>query len=240
MTKPIAAKLVILRHGQTPYNKAHLMTGVADVPLTQLGEEQAAEAGRMLAHIRFDKVYSSTLSRAFNTAALALAAAASQQHLAKEDGGFDIEKRPEIVEVDTGDFTGRCHKSDPEILAWVRGYDKPLPNGESDRQAVARVRRFYEENLLPRLERGENVLVVVHAGIVRAFDIVLGIESEPVDGTPKVFRSVPNATPEVFDFVDGRLAGNYRLDNARKPEDAANQNAPQQGKNSLSRKPRIG
>ena len=111
MKKPITAKLVILRHGQTDYNKHHLMTGQADVPLNEAGEKQAIDAGRLLSGMRFDKVYASTLSRAFNTAALALTSAGITA---------EIEKRHEIIEVHTGAFTGRSHRTDPEILAWKR------------------------------------------------------------------------------------------------------------------------
>ncbi len=55
----------------------------------------------------------------------------------------------------------------------------PLPTGESDEQMVARVRKFYEEELLPRMERGETVMVASHAGIMAAFEIVAGIKPVP-------------------------------------------------------------
>lgn len=225
MTKAI---LVILRHGQTDYNLHHLMTGQRDIPLNETGVEQAREAGRLLSGFSFDKVYSSHLSRAFNTACLALEHSGAHNHLRHADG-WHVEQCPEIAEVDTGDFTGRCHKTDPEIIQWVREYDKPLPNGESDKQAVERVSAFYNEKVLPRLQSGENVLTVVHAGIVRAFNIVLGIEENPEDagwGGAKMKR-IPNATPFVVEFEDGVLVRAYHLDNPREVE-AANQNRPSQ------------
>lgn len=226
----VTGRLVIFRHGQTPYNKAHLMTGIADVPLTELGQAQAADAGRAIAHLRFDKVFASTLSRAFNTAALALEAAGTQEHLRHDDGSFMISKSKDIVELDTGDFTGRCHKTDPEIVNWGRVYDVPLPNGESSKQVVERVGRFFDEKLRPRLARGETVLVVVHAGIVRAFDIVLGIEPVPADGQEMPKRPVPNASPALFEFTDGVLTSSSQLDippaNNNTPPDSGHQARP--------------
>jgi 2,3-bisphosphoglycerate-dependent phosphoglycerate mutase len=213
----VKGRLVLLRHGQTDYNKKRLMTGIADVPLNDVGIAQAAEAGRRFAHIRFDTVYSSTLSRAFNTAALSLKAAGTQEHLKDAAGVYRIMQSRAIVEIDVGDFSGRCHKTDPEIRAWVRDFDKPMPNGESDAMALARVQRFFNDEILPRLKNGETVLVVAHAGIVRTFDYVLGLAAIPAEGVAmgsSKRRSVPNATPVVFDFIDGRVVSEMRLDGA--------------------------
>ena len=66
------------------------MTGLHDVALTELGESQAAEAGRALEGISIDKAYASTLKRAFNTASLALDAAGGNEHLKNPDGSWNI------------------------------------------------------------------------------------------------------------------------------------------------------
>lgn len=205
---PVKGTLILFRHGQTNYNKYHLMTGIANVPLNETGVRQAQDAGRRLAHLRIDTVYSSTLGRAFNTAALALKAAGTQAHLQNDDGSFKITQSKDIVEIDVGDFTGRNHRHDPEIAQWVRDFNKPLPNGESDAQALARVQKFFDAEILPRLHNGETVLVVAHAGIVRVFDYVLGLAEVPTEavamGSNKR-RSILNATPVVFGFEDGQL-----------------------------------
>lgn len=224
MTVHKKGTLILFRHGQTDYNKNHLMTGIADVPLNATGAAQAAEAGRRFAHLRIDTVYASTLSRAFNTAALALNAAGTQDHLKDEAGAWKIIKRGDIVEIDVGDFTGRCHKTDPEIRAWVRDFNKPLPNGESDAMATARVQKFFDTEVLPRLMKGETVLVVAHAGIVRVFDYVLGLAPVPTAGVAMgdaARRSILNATPAVFEFVDGKLVAESLLQGP-----LANENAP--------------
>jgi broad specificity phosphatase PhoE len=201
--------LVILRHGQTDYNAQKLMTGQRDIPLNAVGEAQADAAGALITTFVFDKAYSSTLGRAFNTAAKALKASGTNDHLKKPDGSFDIEQRREIIELDTGDFTGRNHKTDPEIVAFERRYDRPLPGGESQKEVVERVQRFFDEELQPRLARGETVLVVSHAGIMRAFDEVLGLAA-PDDASR---ARIPNATPTVVEYEDGVKARHYQVVN---------------------------
>ena len=199
------AKLVLMRHGETDQNRLRLMTGQSDVPLNKLGEEQARAAGPLIKDIPFDKAYSSSLSRAFNTAALALKAA---------EQDIPIERRKEIIEGDAGEFTGRNMDTDPEFLKFVRLYDTAPPGGESDKQLVARVQKFFDEEVLPRLKRGENVLVVSHAGTVRAFDIVLGLYPAPADGTPwPKRRPIPNAGPSVHEYEDGVLKKSYDIEN---------------------------
>lgn len=204
-------KLVIFRHGETPYSVNHWLTGWRDVPLTPRGEDQARECGRKLSGIRFDKVYSSTLCRSFNTAALALEYSGSNEHLRRADGSWEIEQRPEIIEGNAGDFSGHA-SSEPMIMNYPHGYDIPLPNGESDRQIVERVRKFYETELLPRMERGETVMVGVHAGIVAAFEVVAGIRPNPAPQDMWSKRgNIPTATPIVYDYEDGRLMNHYQL-----------------------------
>src|ERR1700733_3752379 len=119
---PVRGTLVICRHGQTDYNVAHLMTGTRDIPLNADGEAQAREAGKLISVFHFDKAYSSTLSRAFNTAAMALEASGTNDQLKKPDGTWDVEKRKEIIELDTGDFTGRNHRTDPEVVKFERHF----------------------------------------------------------------------------------------------------------------------
>jgi 2,3-bisphosphoglycerate-dependent phosphoglycerate mutase len=197
--------LVLFRHGQTEYNKLQYLTGLHDVALTHEGEEQARAAGRSIGSFIFNKVYSSTLSRSFNTARLALEACGTNAQLKNADGTWNIEQRSEIVEADSGDFTARNKFTDPEILAYPHRYDVPLPNGESDQQMVARVRKFYEEELVPRLERNETVLVVSHSGIMVAFDIVMGLKPEPVEDIWSNRSKVPNAAPLVFEYSNGKI-----------------------------------
>lgn len=210
------ARLVIVRHGETDYNVKRIMTGQRDIPLNATGEEQARAAGGMIRDIRFDKVYSSSLRRAFNTAVIMLETAGTQAHLCGADGAFLIEKRQDLVEMDNGDYTGRC-KDEPDVAARLAASDTvPWPGGESVEDVVARVQKFYDEELMPRLLRGENVLVAAHHVVLRAFEIVLGVEK------PGMRRTVPNAVPAVCEYEDGVMTG---FAYAAPTEMRANQNA---------------
>ena len=212
--------LVLFRHGQTPYNILHYMTGLHDVELTEKGEDQAREAGNLIEGFVFDKAYSSTLKRAFNTASLALDQTTTNDHLKNPDGSWNIEQRKEIVEADSGDFTARNKLTDPEILAYPHKYDIALPGGESDKQMVERVQKFYDEELLPRLERGETVLVVSHSGIMVAFDIVAGIKPVPEGDIWSNRQGIPNAAPVVLEYEDGKLVNHYQMSAPHARKDA--------------------
>lgn len=204
--------LVLFRHGETDHNAKHLMTGWLDVPLNAEGIEQAREAGRAISLFHFDKVYCSTLSRTFNTAALALEAAGSQGHLRLKDK-WNFEARDELKGANMGEFTGRDFKTDPEILNFGRRYDRRLPGGESDRDIVDRVQKFFDEELLPRLKRGETVLVSTHSGTMRAFDVVLGFvpPPDPADDQWTDKARIDNALPVVAEYDDGKIVTHYTL-----------------------------
>jgi 2,3-bisphosphoglycerate-dependent phosphoglycerate mutase len=204
--------LVLFRHGQTEYNSQNLFTGLVDSPLTEKGEDQAREAGARLQGFVFDKVYSSSLSRAFNTAALALEASGCNGHLKNADGTWQIKVDDAVIEADAGDFAGRSHKDDPLVLSWPRGYDIAPPGGESDKHMVERVRKFYDEELLPRLKRGETILVSCHSGIMKAFEIAAGVAPVPAHDIWSTRNGVPNATPVVYEYEDGKMTRDYRID----------------------------
>lgn len=211
----VKSKLILIRHGQTDYNVQHLMTGQLDIPLNATGEEQAREAGRLIKDQSFDKVYASSLSRAFNTAAIAL----------KEAGvALPIEKCDELMELDTGDFTGRSRTEDPEIFNRELGYEDRWPGGESLKDMVDRIREFHEKEVVPRLERGETVLIVAHSVVLFAYEIVVGVMEKPDGGKLDNRKKIPNATPTVFDCEDGKVVGVTYIENAKTT--AANQNSP--------------
>ncbi len=231
MTKPEPStpsrpgKLIICRHGETTYNKAKRLTGQADAPLTENGKDQAKKAGEKLSDTHIDRVYASTLSRAIDTAALALDAANNNHHLKDDKGEWKIEQRAEIIERDVGAFTG-ADKHSEDVKNWPKGFTDKMPDGESTSDVVDRITEFFEDELKPLLDAGETVLVVCHAGVVRAFEIMLG-EYAPHEA----FKApIPNAEPTVYEFEDGTKSKVY------KPR-AANDNQ-KDGFNAASAKPK--
>ena len=119
--------LYLVRHGQTAHNRDGVSLGRADVPLSPLGELQAAAVARTLAGHRLDRVFASPLDRAMRTAS----ALAAERHL-------PIEVRPELIELDAGDAEGLTF---PELRdrfgdflrewAGPHGHEAVMPGGES-------------------------------------------------------------------------------------------------------------
>ena len=165
--------LVLARHGQSDWNLKNLFTGWKDPGLTDLGVEEARAAGRRLKDlgIQFDVAYTSDLSRAQRTCQLIL----------EEIGQPDLEtiRDQALNERDYGDLSGlnkddaRARWGEEQVHVWRRSYDVPPPRGESLKDTVARVLPYYVAEILPRVMRGERVLVAAHGNSLRALVMVL-------------------------------------------------------------------
>ncbi|AWM88115.1 2,3-bisphosphoglycerate-dependent phosphoglycerate mutase [Microvirga sp. 17 mud 1-3] len=180
--------LVLARHGQSDWNLKNLFTGWKDPGLTDLGVEEARAAGRRLKEmgVQFDIAFTSDLSRAQRTCQLIL----------DEIGQPDLQtiRDQALNERDYGDLSGlnkddaRAKWGEEQVHLWRRSYDVPPPGGESLKDTVARVLPYYMREILPRVMRGERVLVAAHGNSLRALVMVL-------DGlTPETIPSMELAT----------------------------------------------
>src|SRR5436305_5609160 len=165
--------LVLVRHGQSEWNLKNLFTGWKDVDLTEQGIKEAREAGRKLKAqgLSFDVAYTSALKRAQNTLTLVL-----------EEMGLSnipVFKDQALNERDYGDLSGlnkddaRAKWGEEQVHIWRRSYDVPPPGGESLKDTAARVLPYYIQEILPRVLRGENLLVAAHGNSLRALVMVL-------------------------------------------------------------------
>jgi broad specificity phosphatase PhoE len=133
-------RLLLVRHGQTTWNVAHRLTSRTDVPLTDLGERQAADLGRSLADARIDCIVASPLARAHRTAEI-IGAARSQ---------FDVRLDSRLVEVDCGPFEGLTDDEmahgplAAEVDAWQTGAIVP-PGAERNETAAVRAAAFLDD-----------------------------------------------------------------------------------------------
>ena len=165
--------LVLARHGQSEWNLKNLFTGWKDPGLTELGVREARTAGQRLKErdVRFDIAFTSDLHRAQATCSLIL----------EEIGQPDLETIADqaLNERDYGDLSGlnkddaRARWGEEQVHLWRRSYDVPPPGGESLKDTVARVLPYYIQNILPRVMRGERVLVAAHGNSLRALVMVL-------------------------------------------------------------------
>jgi len=202
--------LVLLRHGQSDWNLKNRFTGFKDIELTDTGRAEAADAGKKIkeAGIRFDRVFTSTLKRANNTARLALENA-EQPDLLKTMVAHD-----DLRERDYGDLTGldkdetRKKYGEEQVHIWRRSYDVRPPGGECLEDVVEkRVRPYYEAEIKPLVDAGKNVLIAAHGNSLRAMLIILGAE------TPESINDAefPTGVPLVFEIEDGTIKKRYFL-----------------------------
>ena len=198
--------LVLVRHGQSEWNLKNLFTGWRDVDLTEQGIKEAREAGCKLKAkgLTFDIAYTSALVRAQRTLDLML----------EEMGQTKIPviKDQALNERDYGDLSGlnkddaRKKWGEEQVHIWRRSYDVAPPGGESLKDTLARALPYYVTEILPRVLRGERVLVVAHGNSLRALVMVLEklnretiLKREIGTGVPIIYRLKPDAT------VDSKL-----------------------------------
>ena len=145
--------IYIVRHGQTAKNKANVLQGRSDVPLNEEGKRQAAKVRDQLAaaRIRFDRVYSSPLIRAVQTA-----------EIIAGDISPIIEER--LIEMDYGPYEGMdLNDPAPEVMTFFRDFvHNPAPDGmEPLSEVVSRLGNFLEE--IREEAGGKHILLSTHA-----------------------------------------------------------------------------
>ena len=192
--------LVLVRHGQSDWNLKNLFTGWKDPDLSPKGVEEARSAGRALKAVgRFDIAFTSALTRAQHTLKLLL----------EEIGQTGLETIADeaLNERDYGDLSGlnkdeaRAKWGEEQVHIWRRSYDVNPPGGESLKDTVARALPYYCQRILPRVLRGERVLVAAHGNSLRALVMVLdGLTPKSIPGVelatgvPIVYRIKPDST----------------------------------------------
>jgi len=186
--------LVLVRHGQSDWNLKNLFTGWRDVGLTEKGVAEARAAGKRLKAqgLHFDIALTSVLSRAQRTLDLVL----------EEMGETNITvfKDQALNERDYGDLSGlnkddaRKKWGEEQVHIWRRSYDVAPPGGESLKDTAARVLPYYIQEILPRVLRGDNVIVVAHGNSLRALVMVL----EKLDKTSILKREIATGVPIIY------------------------------------------
>ena len=195
--------LVLVRHGQSEWNLKDLFTGWKNPDLTQRGIDEARAAGQALKAkgFAFERAYSSKLTRAQKTLALILAEL-GQQHIPSVHAEA-------LNERDYGDLSGlnkeeaRSKWGERQVHLWRRSYEVRPPGGESLKDTVARVLPYYLDEILPRLLRGEHILVTAHGNSLRALLMVLDrltpetvTDAEIATGGVLAYRLNANSTVE--------------------------------------------
>jgi len=187
--------LVLVRHGQSDWNLKNLFTGWRDVGLTEKGIAEARASGKRLKAqgLHFDVAFTSALVRAQRTLDLVLEKMGQTR--------IPVFKDQALNERDYGDLSGlnkddaRKKWGEEQVHVWRRSYDVAPPGGESLRDTAARVLPYYIQEILPRVLRGERVIVAAHGNSLRALVMVLECLSpeqivgrEIATGVPLIYR----------------------------------------------------
>ena len=165
--------LVLVRHGQSDWNLNNLFTGWRDVDLTEKGVAEAREAGRKLKAqgITFDVAFTSALKRAQRTLDLMLTELGQTTIPIFKDQALNERDYGELVGLNKDD--ARKKWGEEQVHIWRRSYDVAPPGGESLKDTLARALPYYVTDILPRVLRGERVLVAAHGNSLRALVMVL-------------------------------------------------------------------
>ena len=175
-------KVYIVRHGESETNQKGLWTGWLDVNLTDAGKKQAQSVGEYLSKIKFDKIYSSDLVRARQTAENALA-------------GCNYETLDLLREINVGTIAGESLSiitDEQRKVIFKDGYT--IFDGESKADFANRVLAFMKSL---ESEKCENVAVFTHNGFLRTFfDTVAGVY------IPRKSMLCKNCTVAIFEYTD--------------------------------------
>ena len=174
--------ILLIRHGQSEWNKLNLFTGFKNIELSEQGIEEANKAGQNFKNldIKFNIVFTSELKRAQETAKIILQNLDQWDFLNNEG---KIISNINLNERDYGDLTGLNKKETAEkfgeeqVHKWRRGYSDQPPNGESLEDVVRRVTKYFEEVIKPAIQINENdnILIAAHGNSLRALLIVMNI-----------------------------------------------------------------
>ncbi len=216
-------KLVLVRHGESEWNKLNLFTGWTDVDLSEKGHEEAKAAGKLLKAegYDFDIAYTSYLKRAIHTL----------NHILDEMDRvwIPVEKTWKLNERHYGDLQGKNKSEaaakfgDDQVKIWRRSFDvKPpalsdddersakklemyrdvddffLPQNESLETTIERVVPFFLETIKPAMKEGKRIIIAAHGNSLRA--LVKYLDNLTSDEILEV--NIPTGTPLVYEFDD--------------------------------------
>ena len=215
--------LVLLRHGESTWNRENLFTGWTDVDLSDRGREEAREAGRLLREggYVFDVAFTSVLKRAIRTLDIALDALDLLWIPVAKNWRLNERHYGALQGLNKAETAARYGEAQTKI--WRRSYDIPppplspdderhpsrdpryasllpgeLPLTESLKDTVARFLPFWHEPIAPAIRSGKRVLIAAHGNSLRALVKYL----DHVSDADIVERNIPTGIPLVYELGD--------------------------------------
>lgn len=158
--------LILARHHESDWNKLGKWQGVRDRHLTEYGFEKSEEMGYLIKDYAIDHAFASMQVRSIETLSCILGVCTTKE--------IPTTHAHELNERDYGEYTGRNKWEMKELVgeeewnAIRRGWDHPLPGGETLKMVYERAVPFYQNEIAPKVIAGETVLVVAHGNSLRA------------------------------------------------------------------------
>ena len=208
--------LVLVRHGQSLWNLMNRFTGWVDVPLSDKGIKEALSSGKKLEKIDFDVAFTSTLSRAQETLLLILSKQkrvgrfihgkgklSDWSHFSKKKGEKQIpihynsalnERYYGAIQGMDKDVARKKYGKD-KVHLWRRSFEVSPPKGESLKDTMKRAVPYFNNEIMPELKKGRNVIVSAHGnslrGIVKHIDGISDFDIPHLEiptGKPRIYR----------------------------------------------------
>ncbi len=160
------AYLLLVRHGESVWNEKGLWTGLTDIGLSKEGIQEAKHAGRAILNIPLSVGFTSSLKRAQETL--------NEIKIVCQCPLLPIHASSALNERDYGVYTGKNKwEIEKEIGEEAfeklrRGWDTPIPQGETLKDVYERVVPYYTKEILPHLKEGKNVIISAHGNSLRA------------------------------------------------------------------------
>jgi 2,3-bisphosphoglycerate-dependent phosphoglycerate mutase len=160
------ASLVLVRHGKSEWNELGLWTGWNDVELHEDGKLDARKMAEHLLDLEIHLAHTSKLKRAKDTATIILEALNLKDIPLHEHEALN--ERHYGIHAGKNKWQVKEEVGDDEFQNIRRGWDHPIPEGETLKQVHDRAVPYFEENILPQLKEGKNVLIAAHGNSLRA------------------------------------------------------------------------
>ena len=192
--------LVLIRHGQSTYNKQNLFTGWKDVALTAKGVREAHEAAPLLADITFTHAFTSDLKRARHTLDIIL------MNIHQD---LPVTENFALNERDYGSLVGQNKAEAAEkygadqVQIWRRSYVTPPPGGESLEMTAKRSIPYFKDKIEPLLVENNNIIVSAHGNSIRSIVMYLhNLTREQILQT-----EIGWCEPWIYAFDNGKKTG---------------------------------
>ena len=223
--------MILIRHGQSLWNKERRFTGWADIDLTAQGKREAKNSGLLIKklNIKFNAYFTSELKRAVNTLNIILKELNEPNAIYIKSSSLNERHYGDLTSLNKDDIIKKYGAEQVQI--WRRSFDTSPPpihsshpykkiinssiSSESLKNTFERVVPYYNEKIKPLLALKKNILIVFHGNSIRALLMqIFNISKERISefeiptGNPMLIRFLEDSTVKDFKYLDQKRAKN--------------------------------